>query len=49
MTAFGPESDVDVCQVTAGHKSRGLLVRQNKHVSCHISDIVSIVTEDAAQ
>ena len=49
MTAFSPESDINLCQVTAGHKSRGLLVRQDKHVSCHVCDIVSIVTENAAQ
>ena len=49
MTAFSPESDINMCQVTAWHKSGGLLVRQNEHVSCHISDIVPIVTENAAQ
>ena len=49
MTAFSPESDINLCQVTAGHKSRGLLARQNKHVPCHISNIISIVTENAPQ
>jgi hypothetical protein len=49
MAALSPEPEINLWQLTAGHESWRLLLGQNKHIHCHVSDVISIVTKDTAQ